>query len=279
MGRSEGLWKLQLRATCAHCNGGIPINGPLRVAQCANCLSEQDVSRFWRGLVESLADRDGRDGGGVTINFTDHYTFERTSPACPECDAPVDEAAVATDADRAWECAACGARLETYPAPEWLKAIDAAFAQVCFGVREEPPEGAEAAAMADAPEPVVMACPKCGAGLELGSDAERATRCRFCEARVYIPDELWRILHPVPTMKPWYLGLEGETRPERMERVEREREQAEQVRRRQREKAERRRELEREQARKRLFVRVTLGLLLGAVLLGLAVALVTRAGG
>jgi hypothetical protein len=45
--------------------------------------------------------------------------------------------------------------------------------------------------------------------LTITADAERTTTCRYCEASVFIPDELWRRLHPAKTMRTWTLTYEG----------------------------------------------------------------------
>lgn len=290
MDRAQALWKLQMRSTCAHCNTGIPINGPLRTVKCSGCLVEQDVSHVWPWLIEIFSNETYRSEGRVTIDDKDVYTFERASPACPECGLAVDEELVSTGADHAFECGQCGARLETYPAPDWLKEIDPAFTQVCFGLRADAPDGSHPMQSADEPEPVAMSCPKCGAGLELTGRDQRTTQCQFCQARVYIPDPLWLILHPAPTMRPWYVRVEGETQPEREQRAEREREQErqqraererEQKRQRDREKqereraaeAEREREHERAMARKQRLMVLLLSLLVVAVLAAFGITL------
>jgi hypothetical protein len=59
-------------------------------------------------------------------------------------------------------------------------------------------------------KPVAMACPKCGGGLTIGPDTERTIACHFCSASVFIPDALWKELHPVKTMLRWTLTFTGE---------------------------------------------------------------------
>jgi hypothetical protein len=41
------------------------------------------------------------------------------------------------------------------------------------------------------------------------ADDERTTTCRFCSVAVFLPDELWRRLHPVATMRTWTLTYAG----------------------------------------------------------------------
>ena len=71
-------------------------------------------------------------------------------------------------------------------------------------------------------KPIAMACPQCGGGLTITADDDRTIPCRFCEVEVFLPDELWRRLHPVATMSTWTLTWLG---PE-LRTVEQEAEQA-----------------------------------------------------
>jgi hypothetical protein len=59
----------------------------------------------------------------------------------------------------------------------------------------------------ETPEPIAMACPSCGAGLKIGVEAERSTKCEYCNANVFIPDALWKILHPVKTQEFWTISF------------------------------------------------------------------------
>jgi hypothetical protein len=38
--------------------------------------------------------------------------------------------------------------------------------------------------------------------------------CQYCKTDVYLPDDLWRRLHPVKTMAPWFVRFEGRSRAE-----------------------------------------------------------------
>jgi hypothetical protein len=57
-----------------------------------------------------------------------------------------------------------------------------------------------------------MTCPQCGAALHLTAESQRTTTCQFCHVDVFLPDELWRCLHPVKVVQPWWVRFEGSTR-------------------------------------------------------------------
>jgi hypothetical protein len=48
-----------------------------------------------------------------------------------------------------------------------------------------------------------MACPSCGGALKSAADTQRTTSCEFCGSSVYLPDDLWRRLHPAKKAQPW----------------------------------------------------------------------------
>jgi hypothetical protein len=70
-------------------------------------------------------------------------------------------------------------------------------------------------ALPEAARPVLMQCPGCGGPLAITHDSPRTTRCQHCKADVYLPDDLWRRLHPAKTVREWYVRFEGETDRER----------------------------------------------------------------
>jgi hypothetical protein len=48
-----------------------------------------------------------------------------------------------------------------------------------------------------------MSCPSCAAGLQITAADQRTTTCAYCKASVYIPDDLWRQLHPAKQARGW----------------------------------------------------------------------------
>jgi hypothetical protein len=56
-----------------------------------------------------------------------------------------------------------------------------------------------------------MACPRCGGGLEITETSGRLFQCNFCSVDVYLPDEIWRRLHPLKKMLPLYIGFKGKS--------------------------------------------------------------------
>src|SRR5262249_37196322 len=59
---------------------------------------------------------------------------------------------------------------------------------------------------ASASAPVIMRCPECGGSLRVTSDSARTIACDHCNNNVYLPDDLWRSLHPVKRAAFWTIA-------------------------------------------------------------------------
>jgi hypothetical protein len=194
-----------LRAQCAHCGGPLPLVGPIRSIVCTACSKATPISADEWGRILKFAAQ-----GVGSMNIGRHEivvgTLPSPKPACATCGALVP---LEAGADTATACA-CGARLGSYPAPPWLAEQLPAIAQI-YGADRESDGAASGVAVTSvsAMQPVVMACPSCGGGLNLTTESQRTTRCTFCRASVYLPDDLWRVLHPVKTVRAWSIGYSG----------------------------------------------------------------------
>ena len=125
-------------------------------------------------------------------------------PACGSCATPMPLDVLAIGSDATATCK-CGEPLVTYPAPPWLREAVPALVQLYGADREDTTSQPTRAHV----EPVAMACPKCGGSLDIAADAQRTTKCKFCSASIYLPDDLWRSLHPVKTVRAWTFAFEG----------------------------------------------------------------------
>jgi hypothetical protein len=200
----------ELRTECDDCGNPVPINGPLRKIQCSYCMETLKFSpKSVKGLLEDLVndyhelgEREGR-GGTIMSDRTYKYGYWRLPPRCRACEKPLNLEGAPEDGEIACEC---GRRATIYPAPDWLKELLPAE-RVVGGEREgpegEPPPiwGANEAAL----EPIVMACPQCGGALKVSQESDRVCRCEYCETQVFIPDALWKRLHPVKKTEEWFI--------------------------------------------------------------------------
>jgi predicted RNA-binding Zn-ribbon protein involved in translation (DUF1610 family) len=202
--------RLMVQRRCDECGNDYPVNGLVDRARCPRCGEEHVVSpAFWRTcLAEDVATarEPGEVSGGTLLG--EHGACTRTCwgipPLCRSCttllawDAIVqswDEAH--TSGSAAFHCGECGEAHRTRPPPDWATEI---FPGLVFLVGET----ATGAAPAVPPKPVIFKCPSCLAPLQVDG-ARRIIRCRFCEADVYLPDDLWIHLNPSAKRARWWM--------------------------------------------------------------------------
>ena len=205
---------------CRACGQPVPVNGLVDKTSCPHCQASVTVpSRLWERAigaldVGALVDETGQRALRARPEFKDGTTrrtlrVERTirdSPLCIHCGAELEvleESALEATFDL--RCASCGAssRFEPPGLQLRLPSVGLSHVSATEGGAEATDATSATATAAGRTEPVVMSCPSCSASLDITADSERTTRCQYCNASVYIPDDLWRRMHPVRTATTW----------------------------------------------------------------------------
>ena len=200
------------KTSCPECGNPVILDGPLLSLDCPSCFHMLQLSSAtWKSLLEdALTEYNSRgwDEGQNSTMFIEGYQIEmlsgRQRPKCPVCrtDFPVDT--IGDDHDGPLFCGECGKRSSSHLAPDWLREILPADRLYCAATAEDP-DGAQELAVPNADKPVMMACMACGAGLGITTESPRITTCSYCQAENFLPDPLWRRLHPVKKRVPWYV--------------------------------------------------------------------------
>lgn len=198
---------------CTECGESIPLDGPAQEISCAACGSVVTIpATFWNGAlafreyVAEFALAEGQTRGSSTSSgeLRMYVRWGPQRPVCSDCDAPLDLTEVRPGHDGDVRCT-CGHATPTFPAPEWLRAVEPKAMQL-FGV----PRAATGVAVAPSPtatRPVQFACTVCGAGLRITSESKRLFTCTYCDSDLYLPDALWRALHPVQKRRAWWVAF------------------------------------------------------------------------
>jgi hypothetical protein len=200
---------VEILTECPKCKAGLPLNGPRREVECANCLSSLTLEDdFWDLLADS--DKSYREGhGGYTLNFTTDFQWKVSRPKCHACNAELSIEGIAVGTDGPITCPACNATNHTFPAPQWLRRVVPRIEQLYGAERDDTDGGSGDVALQPENEskPIAMACPKCGGGLTVTAEMDRTITCEYCETDVFLPDALWKRLHPVKTSNAWFVRL------------------------------------------------------------------------
>jgi hypothetical protein len=209
---------LEIRTSCNSCGESIPINGPWTKVTCSACFRETAVppdilAGFLNDFEEEYEGFERGQGSGGTLmsgSGTYKYGCWRMPPRCANCKKPLPEAG--RSGPETVKCPGCGAVYYAFPAPDWLKKV--VPSAVCCYTPEPPPgeiEGTPVAPDEESEKPVVMACPSCGGALSVSKGTDRIMECRYCSTEVYVPDAVWKRLHPVKTTEEWFAVLDGKT--------------------------------------------------------------------
>jgi pyruvate/2-oxoglutarate dehydrogenase complex dihydrolipoamide acyltransferase (E2) component len=193
--------RLGILTSCSECGSDFPVNGLVASARCLRCGADKRLPpTFWRRYETELniARRNLGAKSGSTWGVP---------PLCRACHALIPMNAVV----EAWNAAhrgepaavACAACDESYAArlpPPWARQV---FPQLIFLLGEvvAHPTGTPA-------RPVVLQCPACSASLQIGGE-KRIVRCRYCDADVYLPADLWLHLHPSARRTRWWMVFSG----------------------------------------------------------------------
>jgi hypothetical protein len=208
---------LTLSASCEHCAQPIPVNGPVQVARCPHCSKRTPVPKLFEVLCLAAGQMH------PTSEFQFKW-FDAPVVDCVGCGNDVDLAPYlrVEGALPAVACPRCHAAVHVYPVPTWLKELHPTAVHVFGGDEDIAAEQGGVALTVNeaASRPIAMACPACGAGLTITKDDARTAACKFCSASVFIPEDLWKQLHPVKIMRRWTVSYTGKLRSEMFDLLE-----------------------------------------------------------
>lgn len=209
----------EIRTTCGSCGSPLPINGPFTRYSCTSCF--EDVSIPQDRIADFLNDfeeeyegfTEGQGSGGTIMcgSGTYKYSHWRLAPRCSSCKTPL---VIPEVSGRSiLKCAKCAAEYHIFPAPDWLsnEVPSARF----FITQQPPPGGNDGFALKideDSTKPVVMSCPQCAGALSVSAGSERIMECGYCSSEVYVPDAVWKRLHPVRKTEEWFVCFDGKNK-------------------------------------------------------------------
>jgi phage FluMu protein Com len=191
-----------VKVDCPHCSNPVMLNGPILTTTCTYCLSELTIpKKFW----------------GYILRVKDSVTYSRlcgfrnveiksylTSVRCSHCNSVIEVADIPAGSFKPIKCSECHTLNTTFPAPKWMERIkkfsrhaDQIFCGVSEGEKTSPKNTAM--------KPVIFSCLQCGGSLKITPETPRVMSCTYCGASQYLPDELWRSLHPVKKKREWFV--------------------------------------------------------------------------
>lgn len=201
---------LEISIKCPKCDQPVPLSGPLERVNCPHCQNDIEIPHddYWKDILkdvrESLSELAPGEGRNSTIFGTVNTTmlYGREIPHCRKCKTKL-ELPADLSASAEISCPQCGVKVPLTPAPEWARRMDSKVLAFVGALIVDQSANKEIAVS----EPIIFLCPQCGGSLAIDGK-ERLVTCQFCKSRIYLPDDLWLILHPAKVKERWYAVFE-----------------------------------------------------------------------
>jgi hypothetical protein len=203
---------IEIRTTCPKCGNPVPVNALVSEVQCPSCQQRVSLdARFWQGVNLKIGARaliaETETGPEVLENGTS-VTTNLADPSCAACGGELSITDNMLQSGPTSIACACGASTPIRPVPRALIPNLRMFCTHVIGEapEQQPPLGQRAVLVAS--EPVMFPCPNCGGALPVDG-SERTAKCAYCRTNAYLPDDLWRRLHPVKSISRWYVWIDA----------------------------------------------------------------------
>ncbi len=194
------LLSVGLRAfvDCEQCATKIPVNQMGSVVHCSGCGHVQNTgASFWKKVLKRYRlSQLLVDGEELDLEEKHHSLKARLRhPTCGACNKALPDELLLTAAGESLLCPNCHETVACRAPTAAALVLPGAAALI-----GEEPEPSAPAKQAPPPRPVTYQCVQCGGALSVDG-SERRVRCTYCESDNFLPDSLWKELHPQPKVQ------------------------------------------------------------------------------
>jgi|GEM_PF-928686 len=199
--------KMQIKVDCPGCSQPLFINGPYKMVTCAYCGKETKVSEnFFQQLLPYSFEK-GRVFSYVADLVDVDFSGGEEKPQCGKCGRKLPLPEKKISREHAVSCSKCSTEHRCIPAPSMLKGIQGSQGEyyICGEAEQVIYIHDAESELNKNMKPVAVACVSCGSTLTINVETPRNTTCPYCNTTQYLPDPLWRSLHPVPKRRSWYI--------------------------------------------------------------------------
>lgn len=201
---------------CPHCGAALPVNGLVTNIKCPSCLNQVTIAQsLWTRVLgkcnpDALVDKKVLNGEAMVVSDETTSTSMRITAqvlpcaVCSDCGkmlSPISQPL--SSGQHSFVCPSCKKQVLFAPITPAVNLRGAVITHYAGADINTSSAQSSIPIQTSGQAPIVMACPNCSASLQITSDSQRTTPCRYCQAMVYLPDDLWRQLHPVKAAKPW----------------------------------------------------------------------------
>lgn len=205
----------EIKTTCKSCGNPIPINAFVENIYCETCNNKNVISpENWNSIVpENIKEaEDFTEGEGQnTKMFTGEHEFSilfgKQKARCSKCKTTISEDAIYNIDSGNYTCVKCSNIISVRKSDDYIKKIIPESKLIVGEDVNQFGSGTDGIKKPTEQKPVLFKCPACGANLEIDG-TKRVINCKYCDSKVYLPDDLWFELHPAKTSDRWYIILD-----------------------------------------------------------------------
>ena len=193
---------------CNSCGRMIAVNSPTQKITCIHCHSHNKIDDIiWEGFIDFSCYQDFKYNYSFERENYLYIDMKRTEPICSnsECRAKLDHKKIKTGSEDILICPKCGKKYLTFPAPDWLKKFDLNGSKASQIICEEKETSKPDKQVF---KTTAVYCLSCGASMKFSKNRPRLSNCEHCGTNQYLPDSIWKTLHPYKIRKAWYIMFE-----------------------------------------------------------------------
>ena len=148
---------------------------------------------------------EGQPSTIMSGEYTYNFMYGRQDARCGKCKTGIDISKFEEfSAAGKTVCGKCGNEIFIRKAPGFIASVFPGIKYLAGEDDELLSENKAQGKLPAASKPVLFNCPSCAGNLEIDG-TDRMVECKFCDSRIYLPDDLWFRLHPVKTVGRWYI--------------------------------------------------------------------------
>jgi len=198
--------------TCCNCGNPLFLNAFSNNITCEHCQQINNIpSKLWKAIVvDSMNDavkyQEGQKrsqkmfSGGHEVSIT----FGKRKSRCSKCQTMIPDNVYDSFEGGDYKCTKCGNAISIRKPDNFIKQIVPSALYIVAEDTGQIKTGIHGIEKPEAVKPVIFNCPACAANLEIDG-TKRTIKCTYCDASVYLPDDLWFELHPARTVDRWYI--------------------------------------------------------------------------
>lgn len=210
----------RIKLSCPDCNNAIPVNRIKDSVECPNCSTKVNLhAEWWRvnilsnqnfKVAKRCLEGEARslDVSGSDIEYD--LAYGQQFPRCRKCNDELsedeywtlDEIKQAADSAEYIQCKRCNEQISIRKADDLIYSI--VDHPVIALIGEDSDKKIEKNYTGKA---MMFACMSCGAGLKADGN-NRVVECQYCNTDNFLPEELWRRMHPIPKPEIFYMLAE-----------------------------------------------------------------------